>query len=101
MTPGTPLGGNRGYPKPKCVCVWVCTCLNGGGDLDLAPVGVVLADGEGVLLLKLRSTEAVDDLGVVVADVTTVVNDEVGVALAGLEVALEVTGDFKARSWSS
>ena len=103
MIPGTPLAGDkRGYPKPKCVCVCVCTCLSGGGDRDLAPVGVVRAEGDGVRLQRLRSED--DEDLVFVAVVTTVpeVKEEVGVALlAGLEVAREVTGDFKARSCSS
>ncbi len=31
MDPGT-AGGSSGYPMPKWVCVWVWTCLSGGGD---------------------------------------------------------------------
>ncbi len=32
MAPGTADGGSSGYPMPKWVCVWVCTCLSGGGE---------------------------------------------------------------------
>ena len=54
--------------------MWVCTCLKGGGDLDLEPVGVVLEEGEGVRLLLRRSE--VDDLARLDVVVIVVMGEE-------------------------
>lgn len=48
-TPGSPgrpgtAPGKMGYPSPKWVCVWVWTCLRGGGDLLAPPAPVLTAD---------------------------------------------------------
>ena len=51
---------------------------------------------------RLRSEDDEDLVFVAVVTTVPVFKEEVGVALlAGLEVAREVTGDFKARSCSS
>ena len=63
-----------GYPSPKWVCVWVCTCLRGGGDLEQAPVGVALELGEGVLRSDVHNFVVVEVVG------TVDVSIEVGVA---------------------
>ena len=67
-----------GYPSPKWVCVWVCTCLRGGGDLERAPVrapvGVALEIGEGVLRSDVHDFVVVEVVG------TVDVSIEVGVA---------------------
>lgn len=74
----------------------------GGGDLDLAPVGVILEEGEGVLLL--RSEELIFEAD----DIIELEGrpEEVGVARAltlgePVNERQWVTGDLSARSWSS
>ena len=68
------LGDNIGYPSPKWVCVWVCTCRSGGGDRERAPVGVALELGEGVLRSDVHDFVVVEVVG------TVDVSIDVGVA---------------------